>query len=358
MGRLTGFAFTPLSDWAFSDHGWYLELGDAVDSLAGDDEIIGVDLYGDQGEFNGGGIVNNGLIETGIGADSVEGTGTIDTTGLFNGGIIDTGEDGDTVVGVNGYEGDGLLNEGVINTGSGDDVVRGIGSYRYNGVVNLGSIYGGSGHDLVRGSSSQGFGISNHLRISTGSGDDAIIGYSEEFIGISNGVDGLIRTGDGSDLIESSYLENRGLIHMGSGIDTIDGFLANEGVIRLGAGNDRIMTSADRQLFLRAISNSGLIAAGAGRDVVNGLGGLSGDGTMDLGAGNDRLKGFGSGLFRGGKGVDTLIFNPGTYQVVAAETGGYLIDQQMRVLGFERFGQGAGFLNLSDAAALGSVTFI
>ncbi len=90
--------------------------------------------------------------------------------------------------------------------------------------------------------------------------------------------------------------------------------------------------------------------------------GFIGSGTIDLGTGNDIWRGFSSdhntsNPYRGGTGIDTLAFKPGTYSVVRQGENQYLIGGSMSVIGFERFGSGAGFLTLSAAAASGAVTF-
>jgi hypothetical protein len=106
--------------------------------------------------------------------------------------------------------------------------------------------------------------------------------------------DGTLDTGDGNDRID------------GTGIAAIN--LVTGGAIRTGNGNDTI--NGGIQNF------GGTVETGAGNDTVDARdGGFSGTGTTNLGAGNDDLIGFGSGLFKGGGGKDTLELTPGTYTV-------------------------------------------
>jgi hypothetical protein len=338
MADLSLFAFTPRSDNAFSSSGWDLDRGGAVNALSGNDEITC--FYG---------LNNLGLIETGAGLDVIQGSGHggWEYTGLGNYGVINTGADSDSLIGIAGYEATGLINDGIVNTGAGDDFFGGFGNYRYDGIISGGTIFLGPGNDVIHGQTELGTGISNSRRILTGSGDDIIKGCSEEYIDISNHESGEIKTGDGNDLIEGFYIDNDGLIDMGSGGDVITGDLDNAGTVNLGDGNDRIIELEGRYLGLGSISNSGLISAGAGSDVLGNFNIIFGDGVIDMGAGNDTLRAFGTGLFIGGVGIDTLSFAPGVYAVAALESGE-----------FQRFGRGAGFLSLHDAAELGTVVFV
>jgi len=61
---------------------------------------------------------------------------------------------------------------------------------------------------------------------------------------------------------------------------------------------------------------------------------------VDLGRGDDVLKGFGSGMFNGGSGVDQLLFSDGVYQVVASGNG-FSIGTVMEVSNFETIGSAA-----------------
>lgn len=370
MSNLSDFIFTPRSDRAESLEGWELAPGSSVDTLSGDDTII--TIYSPDTHPFSGGISNGGLIETGDGIDTLEGHG-----GIGNSGIIHTGALSDTVIGIGGFIDDygqeGLINSGIINSGAGDDFIRGSGTYRQMGINNTGTIYSGPGNDEIRGGTGEGTAIHNSRMIRTASGNDRIFGWAE-YQGISNTSSGSITTGEGNDIIETNAdcplpIDNLGLIDMGAGSDTILApSISNEGIIHLGDGNDRIISPPENYYGNGSIYNTGLITTGAGSDIVDMIDGIYiyGKGTLDMGTGNDTLRGFGSttpydqtsSMFIGGTGIDTLSFAPGRYQVQAVGPNEYLIDQQMRVSGFERFGRGAGFLNLSEAAALGSVTFV
>jgi hypothetical protein len=375
MRNLSDFIFTPRSDRAESFEGWNLNVGSSVDALSGNDTIMGI--YSPDAPYPSSGISNGGLIETAAGTDTLEGDGN---GGIFNSGTIHTGASSDTVIGIaRGVpeelidRGDfhGLTNSGIINSGSGDDLIQGSAGYStYDGINNTGAIYSGPGDDEVRGSSIYSIGIFNEGKLRTACGNDRIIGSSES-IAIYNIAKGTITTGEGNDIIEANSnsdlpIYNAGLIDMGSGSDTLlTGTISNQGVIDLGDGNDRVISEAVYP-YPGEIYNTGLITTGAGSDIVDMPGGIYGEGTLDLGTGNDTLIGFSPSIlfeedpsmFIGGAGIDTLTFASGSYQVEAVGPNEYLIDQQMRVSGFERFGRGAGFLNLSEAAALGSVTFV
>jgi hypothetical protein len=300
----------------------------------------------------------------GLGIDAIEAYKYAEGGGLVNTGIIKIGAGSDRIIGHSAGFGDaGLINSGLINTGSGNDVVCGNGGYRGAGIGNSGTLYTGPGDDIVDGG---GDGIWNERRISTDTGDDTIIGYEEDYYGVFNVA--FINTGDGNDLVESNWIFNfkfgpvSGTIDMGRGDDVINGFVDNDGTIALGNGNDRMINTTylgNEPHSTQVVgSNSGLISAGAGSDVIGNLEPYSISGNIDMGTGNDTLKGFGTGLFIGGVGIDTLSFAPGVYAVAALESGEFLINQTMKVSGFERFGRGAGFLSLHDAAELGTVVFV
>jgi hypothetical protein len=110
------------------------------------------------------------------------------------------------------------------------------------------------------------------------------------------------------------------------------------------------------------IFNNGVIDGGAGDDVFDALtGGWGGSGRADLGSGNDTVRGFGSGKFDGGIGLDKLTFNSGTYNIEAVEglrTVFHLTREfsqpspVMTVTGFEFFGESDSQTSFAIAAAL------
>ena len=286
--NLALFPFTNLSNTAISDDGWYVETGIAVDALAGKDTISGTK----------NGIINFGRIDTGAGNDRITGKGHVD--GIGNYGTIATGKGDDTITGTMGsgrFGRDGILNEGMILAGAGNDRISGLGN---------------------------DFGIRNVGVILTGTGDDTITGKSTRNYGHGIYNDGMIDTGDGNDIILGTSKDKSGVSFL------------NSGVIYTGAGNDRITGNG--------IGNySSIISTGTGNDIIDALsGGFSGDGTTDLGSGRDTLKGFGTGTFKGGTGIDKILFGQGTYTVTGSTivSGGV----SMNVFQFEKIGGANGGL--------------
>ncbi len=233
----------------------------------------------------------------GAGNDVIRGEATTTFDGLRNYGYstIDTGTGNDSIVGIGSDAGDGIYNGG------------------YGGVVKT-----GAGNDEILGSGGI-WGILNYFdaQILMGDGNDQITGISSRYDGIVNGPDSEIDAGNGHDIVTGR----------GGGL-SYD--IWNQGLIRTGNGGDKV----DALPF-----------------------GFAGDGTVDLGDGNDHLMGFGSGTFRGGKGVDVLTYRPGTYSIAAEGDGSFLINGVMSVSGFERFGEGATVSDFLTAASIGSVTF-
>ena len=107
-------------------------------------------------------------------------------------------------------------------------------------------------------------------------------------------------------VVASSFNGNDSL----SGIGPSQGIL-NEGIINTGNGADRITGQGPT-----GIVNLGVIRTENGDDVVDALiGGFAGNGLVQMGRGNDSVLGFGPGIFHGGMGIDSIFFNPGTYDV-------------------------------------------
>jgi hypothetical protein len=359
MKNLDTFRFTARSDRAFSADGWFLPAGAAVDALSGNDVItgesgeVGISIAGtlDAGDGNDSilaigyydSLLNSGTIRTGAGNDRIEGSST-ENGGIVNSGFIHTGSGADALYGMADDAGFGSLsNTGVIETGAGGDIVDA------NGISNSGLISTGPGGDLVIGQPFDGFyGIENSSRIIMDSGNDRIVA-SGIYKGIWNHGQALISTGDGNDTIQAALSEEFGADQYA---------IANEGLIRTGRGNDLIRTSLYGTRGGSPIDNSGSIVTGKGADVVDALwGGFFGDGLKNLGSGRDRLWGFGTGLFRGGTGIDTLVFTPGRYAIERLGGGEFLIGGLMRVSGFEAFGQGANDTSFATAASNGFVLF-
>ena len=136
-------------------------------------------------------------------------------------------------------------------------------------------------------------------------GDDKITGIVTSLDGIGDGIDnfGTINTGKGNDIITGTVIRADGI---GDGID-------NVGTINTGKGDDTITGTS---IGDDGIYNVGTINTGEGNDLVNALkGGFGGNGNTFLGGNNDTLKGFGTGSFYGGTGIDKILFGQGTYTV-------------------------------------------
>jgi hypothetical protein len=208
-----------------------------------------------------------------------------------------------TVTSLDGI-GDGINNVGAINTGEGDDIIIGT-SIGDDGIDNVGTINTGKGNDIITGTVIRddgiGDGINNVGAINTGEGDDIIIGTSIGDDGIDNV--GTINTGKGNDIIIGTAIR----------ADGIDDGIDNIGTINTGEGDDTIMGTS---IGDDGIDNVGTINTGEGNDLVNALkGGFGGNGSTFLGGNNDTLKGFGTGSFYGGTGIDKILFGQGTYTV-------------------------------------------
>ena len=178
-----------------------------------------------------------------------------------------------------------------------------LGQFGYDSVV----VNTLAGNDIIIGKSPYvGIDIRPKGTINTGIGNDAITGIGRDESGnYGDGIgnSGTINTGEGDDSIKAT----------GSGGDY--GMVNNKrGQIIMGAGNDYIEVTSDR--IFGSLQNDGTIDTGAGKDIVDALkGGFTGDGKTYLGSGNDTLKGFGTGKFYGGTGVDIIRFGEGTYTI-------------------------------------------
>ena len=231
----------------------------------------------------------------------------------------------DTIIGAGD---DGIANYCIINTEKGNDLITGVGAgSEGSGVVNLKIVTTGAGTDTITGIGYI-YGVFNPGLIDTGNGDDTIIGVGSS-AGIGNS--GTITTGGGNYTISgigSDYgilnakleFTTTGLIDTGNGDDTIIGVGSSAG-----------------------ISNSGTITTRGGRDTVDALqGGFQGNGRILLGNLNDTLKGFGTGTFKGGTGIDKILFGQGSYTVTGSTivSGGV----SMNVFQFEKIGGANGGL--------------
>jgi len=269
-----------------------LNTGNGNDILTGISNNVN-NYYWNQGN----GIYNQGTIETGNGNDIITGIHQIDSfdSGIFQlAATIDTGNGNDLIAGSSSRGGTGIQNilDSTINTGDGNDTITGTGN-GFVGISNFSSILEtGDGNDRIIGNSnSDNIGIRNTIGlIDTGEGNDIITGIN----GISNSESTInTRNGDDSIISEGNFSNYNGSIETGEGNDIITstGVIYNDGVINTGNGDDLI------------IANEGFES------------GFNSSGAWFLGEGEDYIKGFGSGDFYGGEGLDILELTPGSYTV-------------------------------------------
>jgi hypothetical protein len=315
--ELSNQKFTPQDDiFPTTGKAEIVNSGNTI-TLEGDDIITG---YGETlrsvpyystlavGIFNESG----GTINTGAGADKIDGYGGAGVVNAVN-ATINMGDQNDTVSGFGGDYGDnfqGIQNFGTINMGTGSDLVIGNANGRFSsGVNNNGLIDTAEGDDNIVGSGLAD-GIGNGGTINTGSGNDNIYGSSNDAWGIYNAYQAVIQTGDGEDSITGISKGNNaaGILNYESAtIDTgnSDDTIIGEGIV--------------------GIRNNGTINTGGGNDYVQAIKGFDGTGTILLGDNEDYIVGFGNGNFKGGSGYDILELTSGTYNVSLAATGVNLI---------------------------------
>nr|MDZ8063650.1 calcium-binding protein [Nostoc sp. EkiNYC01] len=248
-------------------------------------------------------VLNEGIINTYSGKDTITGTGTLTST------------DGSAT---------GIFNRGMIKSGNGDDKIRGIAS-RTN---------------LSPGNNSNLIGIENLSGIiTTGSGDDSIIGIGTggfADIGIFNTGNGVINTGDGDDKIIGTgickvkdgnvgsgiYLNSGSLIDTGKGNDSIIGTgITNNGnagrgiqifdsAIKAGDGDDSIIGTTTASQAIGITNVGGNISGGNGNDLIIGTGIDVGE-VIGYGINNtnffDEDEDFIKGTIDGGDGDDSII---------------------------------------------------
>jgi hypothetical protein len=259
-----------------------------------------------------------------------------------------------------------ILNQydGITNTLAGDDIITGIGISRYI-FLNYGTLNTGDGNDILTGIHNPngipdlaGAGFRNSAGsqsptavIDTGNGNDTISGIARRGAGIvASG--GIIKTGDGNDTITGNAINVGisvlfGTIDAGDGNDTITGTAVDFGIrissdtINTGKGNDTITGIGSIGIY-----NDGTINTGSGQDSIITDGGFDGMGSVFLENGKDYLKGFGSGIFNGGNGEDTLELTSGIYTVGISGTA-------------VNFTKGSIIMNTSDFEKLqaGDITY-
>jgi len=226
--ELSNLTFTDQADVVpFSGVEEILNTG-VANTLAGDDIITGIGLYGisilpfatlisgggndtitgiSTGNIvtSGTGIVNNGLIETGDGDDVITGT-TAQGYGIVNGGIISTGNGNDLIIGIGDISRNDIYNYGIINTGNGDDSIIASGSFR-SGFDNQGSVFLGNGKDYFKGFGSGNFNGGNGkdtLELTSGS---YTVGISGTTVNFTKG-DSIMITSEFEKLIAGNTIYN------------------------------------------------------------------------------------------------------------------------------------------------------
>lgn len=299
-------------------------------------------------------VLNQGIINTYSGKDTITGTGALTSTngiatGISNDGIIETGNGDDKIKGIassakvsleRNTDATGITNSGIISSGNGDDSIVGIGTGGYadfgifntaNGVINTGDgddkIIGTGTCEVKGGNVGTGIGLNAGGLISLGKGDDSIIGTG---IGNNNGSSGrgievfesAIKGGDGHDSIIGTTTASQaigitnigGNISGGNGNDLIKGTGIDVGeVIGYGIDNRNIFGDKDEDTI------NGTIDGGDGDDSIIGIGissslgvGINnGSGQIDGGKGNDKIFGYGTNVGIQGESVAIISIDGG-----------------------------------------------
>jgi hypothetical protein len=220
-----------------------------------------------------------------------------------------------------------VLNQGIINTGAGADRIVGIGkltsfdldpSDEVDGISNDGTIQSGDGNDEISGTASTLpsaggtiAGIKSRGIISTGAGADRITGTATSINGLSNSIGikltngSSIDTGSNDDFISGNAKATGNSAGMG--------IFLQQATINAGTGNDKIIGTAtgtgangifNVAALLYGINNesSSQINGGNGNDLIKGIGigtdirkvsGIENSSVIDCGDGNDTLTGIG-----------------------------------------------------------------
>ena len=213
--NLALFKFTNLADRAINSDAWFVDLGDVVDTLDGNDTIAA--------SGGGNGIEIGGTLNTGAGNDTIKAS-TTDYTAIKNYRTINTGTGDDTITGIgvrlgNGSFGTGINNQAKcrINTGAGNDTIKG------SSIDNSGRINTGAGNDTIKVNS-----IDNSGAINTGAGNDIVDALVGGFNGTSIGLGGTY-----------SVFAEQGTTNLGANNDTLKGF--GGGKFNGGTGIDKIL---------------------------------------------------------------------------------------------------------------------
>ncbi len=248
-------------------------------------------------------------VDTLAGNDTIRPTGSLWLTNL---GSLILGTGNDNVNYADNLDANGstydtfgtIYNYGLVDAGSGDDTFRAFYIRNFNsGVIRL-----GDGNDYMNSAE-----FVNEANVEGGAGNDTF-----KFNYYSNFESAFINLGSGSEIFgstsETDTSINYGTIIAGLDsevdIDQITGYrIENQGIYRLGGGND--ICSFQGNTYSPGMSNIGEIYMESGDDLLTDMssGGIFNDGTIDMGTGNDTIKAytvFGSGLWLGGDGTDTI----------------------------------------------------
>ena len=246
----------------------------------------------------GGGISNNGLINTGAQFDLVSGsaTGVKIVDGVLNTGDIQLSRGNDRLIGfaVGVGDIDGIENTNLIMMGKGNDLIRGdaVGNDAVSAIVNSGIINTGRGSDAVIGDA-RGL---NLTRI-----DESLSVAEAGFVsGILN--QSLIATGTGADQIKGDVFAEASASSIGG--DSF-GILNEGGNIQLGDGNDELLGDS---IAIGSLKSAGIASFGIFPKFFDFS--LPEKVVIDLGEGNDLVRGnAGSGTGEQSAGITLIATN-------------------------------------------------
>ncbi|MEH2237896.1 hypothetical protein [Nostoc sp.] len=299
-----------------------------INTFSGNDSISGIGTSTDTGNLEprkagtGIGINNSGTLNAGNGNDSITGTGTGTGGNLpkIKGTLIIFSGAGSGTVGSNGT---GISNSATLNAGSGNDTITGTGTGGTGdsggsltgkggkggtgiGISNSGSFDAGDGNDTITGTGTGGTGGEGSVIGQTGSIPPSILrgesGDGGAGIGISNS--DKLNTGKGEDTLigtgtaGSNNKTGRKSSTGGTGIGIQN---IKEAIITTGENTDTIKgsaTSLEANTLAYGIFNDGIIDTGNGHDI------LTGQATTTIGGTAYGI--YGQGIIRTGDGNDKV----------------------------------------------------
>jgi hypothetical protein len=277
------FTFNNGANTATSASGWSIAKDIIINTLAGEDRIIGKTLLGDSA------IYNDGSLFTRQGDDKIIGKSIQYDPGIVNGGNINTSIGSDIIKGFS-QDNHGILNFGTITTGKGRDKIIGYSSSindnkNLDGIQSSGRIITGTGNDKIfsRGEENGINNRSSESYIATGAGNDKIKGVGGMH-GIINY--GTISTGPGKDRVDATKggFWGNGKTNLGIGNDLLKGF--GPGFFDGGSGNDKVLfTQGTYTIIGNTIASEGLTMNVNNFEVIGGVRGGSfnyTDGTLTV----------------------------------------------------------------------------